>query len=61
MSERRVLPSYLGGRWAAGTGRTHTLVNPATEEPLAEVKSEGLDLRGALDHARTQGDRKSVV
>ena len=55
MSERRVLSSFLSGRWASGGGRTHTLVNPATEEPLADVRSEGLDLAGALSFARTVG------
>ncbi|HUG53775.1 MAG TPA: 3,4-dehydroadipyl-CoA semialdehyde dehydrogenase [Vicinamibacteria bacterium] len=55
MSDVRLLKSYLGGRWVAGTGRAHTLVNPATEEPLAEVRSGGLDLRAALDFARTTG------
>ena len=31
------LRSYLGGRWVEGTGPAETLVNPATEEPLAAV------------------------
>ena len=55
MTERRILQSYLGGRWVSGIGSAHTLVNPATEEPLADVRGEGLDLAGALDHARTVG------
>ena len=55
MSAPRLLKSYLSGRWAEGTGRAQTLVNPATEEPLAEVKSGGLDLAGALEHARKVG------
>jgi oxepin-CoA hydrolase/3-oxo-5,6-dehydrosuberyl-CoA semialdehyde dehydrogenase len=43
MSER--LESYLNGAWQAGTGDTATLVNPATEQPLAEIKS----VRGLAD------------
>jgi 3,4-dehydroadipyl-CoA semialdehyde dehydrogenase len=57
MSEVRTLRSHLGGRWTEGGGRAHTLLNPATEEPLAEVRSEGLDLAGALEFARTEGGR----
>jgi len=51
----RALPSYLGGRWVEGTGALDTLVNPATEEPLARAGSSGLDRRAALEHARTRG------
>lgn len=47
--------SRLEGRWVSGSGRVETLLNPATEEPLAEVRSEGLDRRVALDFARTRG------
>jgi oxepin-CoA hydrolase/3-oxo-5,6-dehydrosuberyl-CoA semialdehyde dehydrogenase len=32
-----------------------TLVNPATEEPLARVRTRGHDLAAALDHARRVG------
>ncbi len=49
------LRSYLGGQWVAGSGSPQTLLNPATEEPLATASSEGLDLRGALEHARAKG------
>ncbi|HUL93929.1 MAG TPA: 3,4-dehydroadipyl-CoA semialdehyde dehydrogenase [Burkholderiales bacterium] len=51
----KTLRSYLSGRWIEGSGAPQTLVNPATEEPLAEVSSEGLDLVSALDHARRRG------
>jgi len=43
MSER--LESYLNGAWRTGDGDTATLVNPATEQPLAEIKS----VRGLAD------------
>jgi 3,4-dehydroadipyl-CoA semialdehyde dehydrogenase len=49
------LRSFLGGQWAPGSGSPQTLLNPATEEPLANASSGGLDLRGALDYARTKG------
>ncbi len=50
-----VLRSYVGGRWIAGTGEAQTLLNPATEEPLAQASSDGVDLEAALEHARTTG------
>ena len=49
------LRSHVGGRWAAGTGAQQTLLNPTTEEPLAQASSEGVDLKAALDYARTTG------
>jgi oxepin-CoA hydrolase/3-oxo-5,6-dehydrosuberyl-CoA semialdehyde dehydrogenase len=51
----KILSSYLGGRWIEGSGALQTLVNPATEEPLAQAGSDGLDLAGALEHARRKG------
>ena len=49
------LRSYVGGRWVAGTGAAQTLLNPTTEEPLAQASSEGVHLRSALQHARSVG------
>ena len=51
----RVLPSYLAGAWVLGQGELETLVNPATEEPLAQAGSGGIDRAAALDFARTKG------
>jgi oxepin-CoA hydrolase/3-oxo-5,6-dehydrosuberyl-CoA semialdehyde dehydrogenase len=51
----KILRSYLGGRWVEGSGALQTLVNPATEEPLAQAGSDGLDLSAALEHARRRG------
>lgn len=51
----KTLPSYLGDRWIEGSGLSQTLVNPATEEPLAAASSEGIDLAAALEHARRKG------
>jgi oxepin-CoA hydrolase/3-oxo-5,6-dehydrosuberyl-CoA semialdehyde dehydrogenase len=49
------LRSHLGGAWVDGGGEAQTLVNPATEEPLAQVKAGGADLAAALDFARRRG------
>lgn len=51
------LESYLQGKWVRGQGgdKSATLVNPATEEPMAKASTEGLDFAGALNHARTVG------
>ena len=51
----QVLESYLDGRWQQGAGAAQTLLNPATETPLASASSEGLDLAAALDYARHTG------
>lgn len=49
------LKSYLAGQWVAGRGKTTTLFNPTTEEPVAETSTEGLDLGAAVAHARSRG------
>lgn len=49
------LRSFLQGRWVEGKGPTTVLVDPTTNEPMAEVSSAGLDLGAALNHARTVG------
>ena len=51
----QVLESYLAGCWVRGTGEGQTLLNPATEAPLAAASSDGLDLAAALDYARNTG------
>jgi oxepin-CoA hydrolase/3-oxo-5,6-dehydrosuberyl-CoA semialdehyde dehydrogenase len=49
------LSSFLEGKWVRGTGGAATLVNPATEEPLATAAAGGLDLGAALRFARERG------
>ncbi len=49
------LRSYVQDRWFEGQQPLATLVNPATEEPLARTSSAGLDFAGALEHARGKG------
>jgi len=48
------LRSHLEGRWVEGAS-PQTLVNPATEEPLARAGSAGLGLAAALEFARRTG------
>lgn len=49
------LSSYLHGEWIQGTGKSASLVNPATEEVLAETSSEGFDFVRALNWTRDVG------
>lgn len=49
------LKSFVSGDWHVGSGEPTTLLNPATEEPLAETSTEGIDFAAALEHARTVG------
>jgi 3,4-dehydroadipyl-CoA semialdehyde dehydrogenase len=55
-----VLESYLQGKWVGGDAngdakRWATLVNPATEEPLARCSTDGIDFAAALAFARDRG------
>ena len=43
-----ILASYLSGAWHSGAGAATALVNPTTEEPLAEVRDHGVSLGAAL-------------
>src|SRR5690349_627555 len=49
------LRSHLCGSWVAGGGTRQTLVNPATEAPLASASSEGADLGAALEYGGKTG------
>jgi 3,4-dehydroadipyl-CoA semialdehyde dehydrogenase len=53
MSEN--LESYLSGRWVRGEGVEWRLIDPVNGEELATVSAHGVDLVGALDHARKHG------
>lgn len=46
------LASYVGGQWVKGSQGGQTLLNPATEEPLASASREGIDLAAALEGSR---------
>lgn len=49
------LRSWVAGEWAYGKGRAATLVNPTTEEPMAEATTEGVDFEKAYRFAREVG------
>jgi oxepin-CoA hydrolase/3-oxo-5,6-dehydrosuberyl-CoA semialdehyde dehydrogenase len=49
------IQSYLEGKWQTGKGKASVLVDPSTEEPVAEACADGLDLAAALAHARDKG------
>src|SRR5438105_4865789 len=51
----KTLRSFVGGRWIEGREPFATLVNPATEEPLARTSTAGIDFGRALEHARSRG------
>ncbi len=55
MRRRKTLESYLSGRWSRGEGVETTLVDPVTGDALATASARGLDLAGALDFARREG------
>src|SRR4051794_37255730 len=54
----QLLASHLAGKWSPGSGAKQSLVNPTTEEVLAEVHAGGHDLRAAFAYARTAGARE---
>jgi 3,4-dehydroadipyl-CoA semialdehyde dehydrogenase len=49
------LKSYLAGEWQFGSGAKQTLVDPSTEEPIAEACTTGLDFGKALAWGRASG------
>lgn len=52
----QALESYVAGAFTSGDpGKAATLVNPATEAPLATSSTAGLDFGRALAHAREVG------
>ena len=54
----QLLASYLAGAWSAGSGVRVPLVNPATEEVVAEVAGGGHDLPAAFAYARGVGAKE---
>lgn len=49
------LRSYVREAWVEGQGQLATLVNPATEEPLARTGTGGIDFGAVLEHSRSGG------
>jgi oxepin-CoA hydrolase/3-oxo-5,6-dehydrosuberyl-CoA semialdehyde dehydrogenase len=54
----QLLASHLAGKWSTGSGAKTPLVNPATEEVLAEVHNGGHDLAAAFQFARSTGAKE---
>jgi oxepin-CoA hydrolase/3-oxo-5,6-dehydrosuberyl-CoA semialdehyde dehydrogenase len=55
MSDTEILPSYLAGRWQAGSGDGVPVHDAVTGELVTRVSTEGLDLHAAVRHAREVG------
>jgi oxepin-CoA hydrolase/3-oxo-5,6-dehydrosuberyl-CoA semialdehyde dehydrogenase len=49
------LQSFLEGRWQEGSGEPSILVNPSTEEAMAETSTAGLDFGAAVRYGRDVG------
>ncbi len=54
------LESYLQGRWVAGAGDGTLLRDATTGDVIARASSDGLDFRGALEHARGVGGPRTA-
>ncbi len=51
----KILRSYICGRWHEASSGFVPLVDPSTEEVLAQASSAGVDFGAVLDHARERG------
>ncbi|MFZ5469161.1 MAG: 3,4-dehydroadipyl-CoA semialdehyde dehydrogenase [Myxococcota bacterium] len=51
------LSSFLFDSWQAGKGKPAVLVNPSTEEVVADTSTEGLDFARAVAFARADGGK----
>jgi 3,4-dehydroadipyl-CoA semialdehyde dehydrogenase len=49
------LPNYVSGQWKEGAGPGEPLVDPVTGEELARISSQGIDVKTALEFARSNG------
>src|SRR5215467_2853581 len=49
------LPNFVAGQWVEGSGPGTPLVDPVTGDELARISSDGVDLKIALEFARSQG------
>jgi 3,4-dehydroadipyl-CoA semialdehyde dehydrogenase len=49
------LLNYVAGQWQEGAGAGEPLFDPVTGEELARISSQGIDIKGALEFARSQG------
>jgi oxepin-CoA hydrolase/3-oxo-5,6-dehydrosuberyl-CoA semialdehyde dehydrogenase len=51
----KTLESYVDGRWHEPTSDFVTLINPSTEEVLAQASSRGVDFGAVLQYAKRRG------
>src|SRR5271163_5080962 len=49
------LANYVSGEWRVGSGTGEALIDPVTGEELARISSQGVDVKAALDFARSNG------
>lgn len=49
------LSNFVAGQWIEGSGPGTPLIDPVTGDELARISSDGVDLRAALEFARSQG------
>jgi 3,4-dehydroadipyl-CoA semialdehyde dehydrogenase len=49
------LANYVCGEWKTGSGPGEALVDPVTGDELARISSQGVDVKSALEFARTEG------
>jgi 3,4-dehydroadipyl-CoA semialdehyde dehydrogenase len=49
------LSNYVSGEWKEGAGPGEPLVDPVTGDELARISSQGIDVKAALDFARSNG------
>ena len=52
------LKSHVSAAWHEGRGEPAVLLNPATEEPLAESSTAGIDFKAALVSSVYSDDRR---
>ena len=52
-----MLESYVQGSWWCPAGGGTPIADPVTGEAVATVSAEGLDVEGAMEYARTVGQR----
>src|SRR5262249_54307802 len=51
----KTLKSYVNGRWHEAASGFVPLVDPSTEETIAQASSDGVDFAAVLDYARERG------
>jgi len=51
----KTLKSYLNGRWHEASSGFVPLLDPSTEETVAQASSDGVDFAAVVAHAREQG------